>query len=153
MFFPVVKDLVVDMESFFERINALNPHGTKAASVSGDGENTQTPEERNMFADAVKCIFCAWCVAACPVMLKEDPRFIGPAAVLRAQRHIFDSRATDTEERMKILEKPHGIWSCKSYYRCTQVYPKRIKVTEAILKTKEKILQQLHPKKNRRLDP
>jgi len=37
-------------------------------------------------------------------------------------------------------------WSCKSYYQCTQVCPKRIKVTEAILKTKKKILEQLHPK-------
>jgi hypothetical protein len=27
------------------------------------------------------------------------------------------------------------------------MYPKKLKVTEAILKTKKKILQQLHPKK------
>jgi succinate dehydrogenase / fumarate reductase iron-sulfur subunit len=95
---------------------------------------------------------CACCVAACPVMLREEPDFIGPAAVLRAQRYIFDSRVTDTSERMKILEKPHGIWSCKSYYRCTQVCPKKIKVTEAILKTKEKILQQLPSKKEQETD-
>jgi succinate dehydrogenase/fumarate reductase-like Fe-S protein len=67
-------------------------------------------------------------VAACPGMLKEDPEFIRPVAVLRAQRHIFDSPAIDTEERMKILEKPPGIWSCKSYYKCTQVCPKRIRL-------------------------
>ena len=152
MFFPVVKDLVVDMEPFFERVNAVSPHGSKAVPVSGDRENMQTLEERSLFDDAVKCILCACCVAACPVMLKEDPNFIGPAAVLRAQRHIFDSRVTDTEERMQILEEPHGIWSCKSYYRCTQVCPKRIKVTEAILKTKKKILEQLHPKREQETD-
>lgn len=145
-FFPLVKDLIVDMEPFFERIKAVSPDKTES-TMNSDRENMQTPEERSLFDDAVKCILCACCVAACPVMLKEDPNFIGPAAVLRAQRHIFDSRATDTTERMQILEKPHGIWSCKSYYRCTQVCPKRIKVTEAILKTKKKILQQLHPKK------
>jgi succinate dehydrogenase / fumarate reductase iron-sulfur subunit len=147
-FFPVVKDLIVDMEPFFKRIQAINPDKTEPTLPAVTGrEYTQTPEERSLFDDAVKCIFCACCVAACPVMLKEDPSFIGPAAALRAQRYIFDSRVTDTEERMKILEKPHGIWSCKSYYRCTQVCPKGIKVTEAILKTKKKILQQLHPKK------
>ncbi len=146
-FFPVIKDLIVDMEPFFERIKGISPEKTESPSASPDREHTQTPEERSMFDDAVKCIICACCVAACPVMLKEEPDFIGPAAVLRAQRHIFDSRVTDTEERMKILEEPHGIWSCKSYYRCTQVCPKGIKVTEAILKTKKKILQQLHPKK------
>jgi succinate dehydrogenase / fumarate reductase iron-sulfur subunit len=148
-FFPVVKDLVVDMEPFFERIKAISPDKTENTPINHDKERTQTPEERSLFADAVKCILCACCVAACPVMLKEEPDFIGPAAALRAQRHIFDSRLTDTEaeERMKVLEKPHGIWSCKSYYRCTQVCPKQIKVTEAILKTKKKILEQLHPKK------
>jgi succinate dehydrogenase / fumarate reductase iron-sulfur subunit len=145
-FFPLVKDLIVDMEPFFERIKAVSPDKTES-TMNSDRENMQTPEERSLFDDAVKCILCACCVAACPVLLKEDPNFIGPAAVLRAQRHIFDSRATDTTERMQILEKPHGIWSCKSYYRCTQVCPKGIKVTEAILKTKKKILQQLHPKK------
>jgi succinate dehydrogenase / fumarate reductase iron-sulfur subunit len=153
-FFPVVKDLVVDMEPFFERIKAINPEKTESAPISVPGrENTQTPEERSLFADAVKCILCACCTAACPVMLKEELDFIGPAAALRAQRYIFDSRVTDTEERMKILEKPHGIWSCKSYYMCTQVCPKGIKVTEAILKTKKKILQQLHPKKEQETNP
>jgi succinate dehydrogenase / fumarate reductase iron-sulfur subunit len=147
-FFPVVRDLTVDMEPFFERIKAASPDTLESASADGtDRENTQTPEERSLFDDAVKCILCACCVAACPVMLKEEPAFIEPAAVLRAQRYIFDSRMTDTAERMKVLEKPHGIWSCKSYYKCTQVCPKKIKVTEAILKTKKKILQQLHPKR------
>jgi succinate dehydrogenase / fumarate reductase iron-sulfur subunit len=153
-FFPVVKDLVVDMEPFFERIKAINPEKTESTPIGvSDRENTQTPQERSLFADAVKCILCACCTAACPVMLKEEPDFIGPAAVLRAHRYVFDSRVTDTEERMKILEKPHGIWSCKSYYRCTQVCPKEIEVTEAILKTKKKILQQLHPKKEQETDP
>ena len=147
-FFPVVKDLIVDMQPFFKRIKAIRPD--KIESTFGgitEREHTQTIEERGVFDDAVKCILCACCVAACPVMLKEEPSFIGPAAILRAQRYIFDSRVTDAAERMRILEKPHGIWSCKTYYKCTQVCPKQIKVTEAILKTKKKILQQLHPKR------
>jgi succinate dehydrogenase / fumarate reductase iron-sulfur subunit len=128
-------------------MNAIKPDNIESASHLSKRERTQTPEERSLFDDAVKCIMCACCVAACPVALKEEPDFIGPAAILRAQRYIFDSRVTDTAERMKVLEKPHGIWSCKTYYRCTQVCPKQIKVTEAILKTKKKILQQLHPKR------
>ena len=152
-FFPVIKDLVVNMEPFFERIKAISPEKTENAPIDVSGrENTQTPEERSLFADAVKCILCACCTAACPVMLNEEPEFIGPAAALRAQRYIFDSRVTDTEERMQILEKPHGICSCKSYYMCTQVCPKGIKVTEAILKTKKKILEQLHPKQEQEIE-
>jgi succinate dehydrogenase/fumarate reductase flavoprotein subunit len=86
------------------------------------------------------------CVAACPVNQKEETAFIGPAALLRAQRYIFDTRTADSIKRMQVLEKPHGIWSCKSYAQCTRVCPKKIRVTEAILRTKKKILRELHPK-------
>lgn len=146
-FFSVIKDLIVDMKPFFERMKAVSPDTIENASDLSKRKRTQTPDERSLIDDAVKCILCACCVAACPVTLKEETDFIGPAAILRAQRHIFDSRIAGAAERMKVLEKPHGIWSCKTYYRCTQVCPKQIKVTEAILKTKKKILQQLHPEK------
>ncbi|HJW65745.1 MAG TPA: succinate dehydrogenase iron-sulfur subunit [Candidatus Bathyarchaeia archaeon] len=148
-FFPVIKDLNVDMEPFFTRIGAINPevHEPQAPlDETASTERTQSPEERSLFDDAVKCILCACCVAACPVNLKEEPEFVGPAAFLRAQRYLFDSRTQDSIERMRVLEKPHGVWSCKSYYQCTRVCPKKIRVTEAILQTKKKILQELHPK-------
>jgi succinate dehydrogenase / fumarate reductase iron-sulfur subunit len=148
-FFPVIKDLNVDMEPFFARIGAINPevHEPQAPlNETASTERTQSPEERSLFDDAVKCILCACCVAACPVNLKEEPEFVGPAALLRAQRYLFDSRTQDSIDRMRVLEKPHCVWSCKSYYQCTRVCPKKIRVTEAILQTKKKILQELHPK-------
>jgi succinate dehydrogenase / fumarate reductase iron-sulfur subunit len=148
-FFPVEKDLNVDLEPFFSRIKAIHPETHQPEMLAEDTtavERVQTVEERSLFDDAVKCILCACCVAACPVNLKEEPEFVGPAALLRAQRYIFDSRTRDTPERMRVLEKPHGVWSCKSYYQCTRVCPKKIRVTEAILQTKKKILQELHPK-------
>jgi succinate dehydrogenase / fumarate reductase iron-sulfur subunit len=147
-FFPVIKDLNVDMEPFFERIKSINPDKTEMPQEANGTvhERSQTIEERASFDDAIKCILCACCVAACPVILKEEPEFTGPAALLRAQRYIFDSRLADAAERMRTLEKPHGVWSCKSYYKCTLVCPKKIKVTEAILKTKRRIVKELHPK-------
>ncbi len=147
-FFPVEKDLVVDLEPFFARIKAINPETTKPEPLALEAktEQNQSIEERSLFDDAVKCILCACCVSACPVNLKEDPAFLGPAALLRAQRYIFDSRTQDSVERMRVLEKPHGVWSCKTYYQCTRVCPKKIRVTEAILSTKKKILQELRPK-------
>ncbi len=146
-FFPTIKDLTVDMEPFFQRIRAINPKPSSASPVdSVNNERLQNIEERNRIDDAVKCILCGCCVAACPVILEQEPRFIGPAAILRAQKYIFDSRRTDTTERMNVMEKPYGIWGCKSYYMCTVVCPKKIKVTEQIIKTKKKIIQELHPK-------
>jgi succinate dehydrogenase / fumarate reductase iron-sulfur subunit len=151
-FFPVMKDLVVDLEPFFARLRAIHPE-TREPKVEPDepskGESLQSVTERTLFDDAIKCILCACCVSACPVNLHEDSAFIGPAALLRAQRYIFDSRTQNSLERMHVLEMPHGVWSCKSYYQCTRVCPKKIRVTEAILRTKKKILEELHPKQDK----
>ena len=147
-YFEVVKDLIVDLEPFYERIKAINPETPiNPAKYSESKERIQSIEERSKFDDAIKCILCACCYSACPVMVEQDQKFIGPAAILRAQRYIFDSRTTNSTERMQVMQKPHGVWSCKSYYMCTLVCPKNIKVTEAILKTKKEILQDLNPKK------
>jgi succinate dehydrogenase / fumarate reductase iron-sulfur subunit len=143
-FFPVLKDLVVDLEPFFSRIKSIRPEkGTEIQAENAvENERLQSIQDRSLFDDALKCILCACCLSVCPVNLKEEPEFVGPAALLLAQKHIFDSRTTNTTERMQVLEKPQGIWSCKSYYQCTRVCPKKIQVTQAILKTKKKILQE-----------
>ncbi len=140
-YFCVVKDLIVDLKPFFERIKSITPQTPLSqVTVEPEKERIQTPEERSRFDDALKCILCACCYGACPVMTEQDEGFVGPAAVLREQRYIYDSRTTDAKERLEILKKPHGVWACKSYYMCTLVCPKNIKVTEAILRTKNKII-------------
>lgn len=146
--FPVLKDLVVDLEPFFEDEKSVHPSGgiSLTEPVAGK-EHLQTPEQRTLFDDDIKCIMCACCVSACPVNQKEDPAYVGPAAIVRAHRYIFDSRIRDTLERLAIMDKPHGAWSCKSYYKCTQVCPKGILVTKRILEVKRKILNELRAKK------
>jgi len=145
-YFPIVKDLIVDLTPFYQRIDSINPQWSNAESDFPEKERIQTVEERNQFDDAVKCILCGLCYSACPVMTEQDEQFIGPAAILRAQRYIFDSRTADVKERTEVLLKPHGIWGCKSYYMCTLVCPKNIKVTQAILRTKKKIINEQQPK-------
>jgi succinate dehydrogenase / fumarate reductase iron-sulfur subunit len=146
--FTVVKDLVVDMEPFFEQEKSIHPPGEIALrQPTQPGESPQTIEERALIDDDIKCIMCACCVGACPVSQKEDPAYVGPAAVVRAHRYIFDSRITDAMKRLEIMDKPHGAWSCKSYFKCTQVCPKEIQVTMHILEVKRKILNELRQKK------
>ena len=142
-YFTVVKDLIVNLNPFFERIKSINPIETlNPTIVELEKERFQTIEERNRFDDALKCILCGCCYGSCPVLTEQDQEFIGPAAILREQRYIFDSRTKAVNERLEILKKPHGVWGCKSYYMCTVVCPKNIKVTEEILKTKKKIIQE-----------
>lgn len=146
-YFKVVKDLIVDLKPFYERIKSISPQSASSpAIVDAQKERIQSPVERGLFDDALKCILCGCCYGACPVMIEQDKEFIGPAAILREQRYIFDSRTLDGKERIQILQKPHGVWGCKSYYKCTVLCPKNIKVTEAILRTKKKIIQEQQPK-------
>lgn len=145
-FFPVIKDLVVDMTPFFDREKAVHPaYGISMTEAEEGKEHKQTIEEHARFNEDIRCIMCACCVAACPVNLSEDPQYIGPAAIVRAHRYIFDSRVKDALERMKIMDRPHGIWACKTYWKCTQVCPKQIPITKHILETKTRILRELHP--------
>ncbi len=146
-YFEVVKDLIVDLKPFFKRIKSINPQ-TLDAKTSNEPqmERIQTIEQRNQYSDAIKCILCGCCYSACPVLNKEDHEFVGPAAILREQRYLFDSRIADAPERLAIMNKPHGAFSCKTYYKCTIVCPKNIKVTEAILRTKKKIISTQQPK-------
>ena len=141
-FFPIVKDLVVDMEPFFERLRSIHPEGWgRVSPVVVSGELHQSPAEHAEIVDAIKCVMCGCCTASCPVNLEEDPEYIGPASALRAKRYIFDTRLRDVDERLDIAERPHGVWSCMTYYKCTEVCPKGIRVTRNILNLKSRILK------------
>jgi succinate dehydrogenase / fumarate reductase iron-sulfur subunit len=145
--FPVVKDLVVDMEPFFAAEKSVHPAGGISLTEADAGkEHTQTVEQRSQFDDDIKCIMCACCVSSCSVSQKEDPAYTGPAAIVRAHRYIFDSRVKDMLERLQIMDKPHGAWSCKTYYKCTVVCPKEIQVTKHILEIRKRIIDELRTK-------
>jgi succinate dehydrogenase / fumarate reductase iron-sulfur subunit len=136
-FFPVVKDLVVDMNPFFERIRSIHPDNWgKMNPVEISKKLNQTPKEHSEIVEAIKCIMCGACTAQCPVITKENQKFIGPAALLRAKRYIFDTRLQDTVERQNIIESENGVWSCDTRWLCTKVCPKGIKITQNILDLK-----------------
>jgi succinate dehydrogenase/fumarate reductase-like Fe-S protein len=49
----------------------------------------------------------------------RDQEFIGPAAVLRAQHYLFDSKTTNANERLKVMQKFHafGLVKATTYAR------------------------------------
>jgi succinate dehydrogenase / fumarate reductase iron-sulfur subunit len=135
---PLQRDLMVDQEPFFTAYRSIKPFLISSSPVAAK-ERKQSPEERAEFDDATKCILCASCYSACPVVREKNPGFIGPAAVLGASRFAFDSRDSGFGERMPLLDRKDGIWDCESRFRCTQVCPRGIKVTKAINATKRRI--------------
>lgn len=136
---PVQKDLCVDFRPFFDRWRAVKPFFIAAeASPEGGKERLQTSGERGAFEEATRCILCASCQSACPVVGAGRP-FLGPAAVVQAFRFDEDSRDRGFEARLPALDRPEGIWPCESRGACTRVCPRGIPVTKSISDEKRRI--------------
>ena len=144
--FKVVKDLVVDLEPFLEKYNSIKPYLITKTSPP-DHERKQSPEEQHVFETAVRCILCACCTASCPVNQNvETASYVGPAALVRAFRYLFDSRDEASGERIALLDRKDGAWGCQTLWKCTQVCPKEIPVTKQIGQIKKRIYDSKHSK-------
>jgi len=136
--FPVVKDLVVDMEPFFAKYRSVKPY-----FINDDPppptERPQSPAQRLRFDDTTKCILCGACTGSCPSFW-SNPDYVGPAAIVQAHRFIFDSRDQGAEERLGILNDRDGVWRCRTIFNCTNACPREIKITQAIGEVKRLLL-------------
>ena len=134
----VEKDLVVDMNPFYEAYRDVKPF--LIASDKPEKERIQSPEDRERFEDTTKCILCAACTSSCPVFW-TDGQYFGPAAIVNAHRFIFDSRDEAAEVRLDILNDKEGVWRCRTTFNCTEACPRGIEVTKAIAEVKQAILR------------
>lgn len=133
----VQKDLMVDQGPFFDKFRSVRPFFVPAAAPPAQ-EYLQSPEERELFDEATKCINCGACYSACPI-LDKNPAFLGPAAIVQAARFVFDSRDKGLEARLDVLDTENGVWPCESKFECTRVCPREIKITKLINFTKREI--------------
>ena len=133
---PVLKDLIVDMEPFFEAYRSVKPYLIVDEERLPDTEQRQSPEERERFDDTTKCILCACCTSSCPIFWGNG-RYFGPAAIVAAHRFIFDSRDQGAAERLEILNSRDGLWRCRTIFNCTNACPRGIQVTRAIQEVKQ----------------
>ena len=134
---PVIKDLIVDMEPFFEHYRTVIPY-LVSDETPDEGERIQSQEQRARYDDSTKCILCAACTTACPSYWADD-EYVGPAAIVQAHRFIFDSRDEAAAERLSILNEQFGVWRCRTIFNCTPACPRDIKVTRAIGEVKKAI--------------
>lgn len=133
---PVLKDLIVDMEPFFEHYRSVMPYFMNDSALPNDGrERLQTQEDRARFDDTTKCILCAACTTSCPSYWANG-KYVGPAAIVQAHRFIFDTRDEAAEERLNILNEQFGVWRCRTAFNCTNACPREIEVTRAIAEVK-----------------
>ncbi len=126
----VHKDLIVDMEPFFEHYRSMLPYLINDEPPP-KRERLQSPEQRERFDDTTKCILCAACTASCPSFWVNE-NYYGPAAIVNAHRFIFDSRDRGAAQRLEILNDQFGIYRCHTIFNCTLACPRDIEITKAI---------------------
>jgi succinate dehydrogenase / fumarate reductase iron-sulfur subunit len=128
----IVKDLIVDMEPFFDNYKHVLPYFINNSPLPENGrERLQSPEDRARFDETTKCILCACCTTSCPSYWANG-NYYGPAAIVTAHRFIFDSRDEAAAERLQILSETDGIARCHTAYNCTEACPREIKITRVI---------------------
>jgi succinate dehydrogenase / fumarate reductase iron-sulfur subunit len=131
-----IKDLVVDMSSFWQKVRAVQPWlGPLQPGLEQEGGQLRLPVGSYQFHNVDACIMCGACVAAC-TSHEVSRGFLGPAALAKADRFRADPREADSSKlhRLKDLEQDHGIWDCVRCNYCVQVCPKDVRPMEAIVR-------------------
>ena len=129
---PVIKDLIVDMEPFFEHYRQVMPYFINNDPAPADGrERLQSQEEKDLITNTTNCILCAACTTSCPSFWANGD-YVGPAAIVQSHRFIFDTRDQGAQQRLEELAEPNGVWRCRTIFNCTPACPRGIEVTRAI---------------------
>ncbi|UCE51657.1 MAG: succinate dehydrogenase/fumarate reductase iron-sulfur subunit [Desulfobacterales bacterium] len=132
---PVVRDLVVDISTAYERIDQIKPYIIHPAPPpTENNEYPITPHELERYVNATRCINCFCCSSAC---ISSHKTFLGPNAMLATIIRVMDPREQEKDQRLKILYSENGIYRCHSSRACSFVCPKEIDVAHFIAVAKE----------------
>ena len=134
--FPVIRDLVVDLTDFMEKLKKVKPWIIRDEHRPlSEGEYVQSPSQLMAFRDHSGCINCMLCYSACPIY-HITPTFIGPAAIALGQRYNMDSRDQGRDKRQELIASHEGIWECTFVGECSAVCPKDVDPAAAIQRAK-----------------
>lgn len=127
---PILKDLAVQMEPFWQKLRAVTPYVVPGLEVLPPHRLKGLPEAMH---NADGCILCGACLSAC-TSHEVSPTFLGPAALAKAYRVQVDPRDTTHAARLSALQGPGGIWDCVRCNLCVQVCPKDVQPMEQIIR-------------------
>lgn len=134
--FPIERDLVVGLDGFIDRLEAIKPYIIRKDDKPIDeGAYVQLPKQLKRFKHHTLCINCLLCYSACPQM-GLNPDFLGPAALALAHRYNLDSRDEGRRERQKVTGSAEGVWECTFVSACSDVCPKGVEPAGAIQEQK-----------------
>lgn len=126
---PVLRDLVCDLDPFFERYGRVHPEFRPGPEPGRPVP--ATPAERAVVDRLINCISCGACHSACDEV-GLNPAFIGPAGLARALALAADRRDRDPQARLSVATGKDGVWRCHSIGSCNIVCPKAVAPALAI---------------------
>lgn len=138
---PVIRDLVVDMTQFYRQYEKVKPYLINDEPRPAK-ERLQSPKQRSKLDGLYECILCACCSTSCPSFWWNPDKFLGPAALLQANRFVQDSRDTALSERLAALDDPFSLFRCRGIMNCVSVCPKGLNPTKAIGELRDKMISQ-----------
>lgn len=133
---PVLKDLVVDIQPFYEKVKTLDPY-VQDGPEQDEHVTKDSFSQVNMVSN---CIMCGNCYSDCTAMV-ENENFFGPAALAKAYRFVADPREGHKTERLQELSEKNGIWDCTRCGMCIDACPKGVAPMEAIVKLRSLALE------------
>jgi succinate dehydrogenase / fumarate reductase iron-sulfur subunit len=135
---PVIRDLVVDMESFYRQYEKVHPYLMNHKEPPAK-ERLQSPLQREKLDGLYECILCACCSTSCPSYWWNSDKYLGPAVLMQAFRWISDSRDQQTKERLRQLDDEFKLYRCHQIMNCTRVCPKGLNPAKAIASMMKKM--------------
>ncbi len=136
---PVLRDLVVDMQPFWNDLSRVDPFVSTAGRRIPEREFLQLPAEREHLNAAGGCILCGACYSDCNAK-EVNPEFVGPHALAKANRLVQDSRDSRREQRLQAQDSLAGVWGCTRCWNCNSVCPMGVAPLDQITELKQGIL-------------
>lgn len=121
--FPVVSDLVVDMDTFYARMEMVGQRQVLPVEEAGIIHSLEKHEHEDdcEYLRLSDCIECGLCISACPIAT-TTPAYLGPAILAGAQQNGLNRNP----ELLSFVDNEDGVWRCHSAYECTAVCPSNV---------------------------
>jgi succinate dehydrogenase/fumarate reductase iron-sulfur protein len=129
----VIKDLVVDMDNFWNKIESSQPWMSTGYPESlPKKEFLQDAKVVKEIDKTTDCIMCGICYSICE-SIHSNLKYFGPHVMAKTYRFVADDRDRLGEERVSRLISLTGeaLWLCVDCHNCEEFCPQKVKVLES----------------------